>query len=50
MEVSKYIINFFKDKGIDNFFVFQGANISHLINEIGKKFSPPPGLPPTSSK
>ena len=37
MEVSKYIINFFKKKGIKNFFVFQGSNISHLINEIGKQ-------------
>ena len=34
MEVSKYIISFFKKKGIKNFFVFQGSNISHLINEI----------------
>ena len=37
MEVSKYIIKFFKQKGIKNFFVFQGSNISHLINEIGKQ-------------
>ena len=37
MEVSKYIINFFKQKGVKNFFVFQGSNISHLINEIGKQ-------------
>ena len=37
MEVSKYIVNFFKKKGIKYFFVFQGSNISHLINEVGKE-------------
>ena len=26
----------FKKKGVKTFFVFQGANISHLINEIGR--------------
>lgn len=35
MLVSKYIINFFKERGIKNFFVFQGGVIMNLINEIG---------------
>ena len=33
--VSKYIVNFFIKKKIKNFFVYQGGNIMHLINEIG---------------
>ena len=35
MQVSKYIIDFFKNKGIKNFYVFQGGVIMNLINEIG---------------
>ena len=35
MLVSKYIINFFKERGIKNFFVFQEGVIMNLINEIG---------------
>ena len=36
MNVSKYIINFFKSKKIKNFYVFQGGAIMNVINEIGK--------------
>lgn len=35
MKVSKYIINFFKSKGISTFFVYQGGAIMNLINDIG---------------
>lgn len=35
MLVSKYIVQFFKSKGIKKFFVFQGGAIMNIINEIG---------------
>ncbi len=36
MKVSKIIIDFFIKKGIKNFFLYQGGNIMHIINEVGK--------------
>src|SRR6056300_642207 len=35
MLASKYIVNFFKSKGIRKFFVFQGGAIMNIINDIG---------------
>ena len=35
MLVSKYIIEFFKSKGIKNFYVFQGGAIMNIIHQLG---------------
>ena len=36
MIATKYILEFFKNKKINTFYVFQGGAIMNLINEIGK--------------
>lgn len=36
MKVSDYIVKFFEEKGIYDFFGFQGTMIAHLVDSIGK--------------
>ena len=35
MKVSDYIVKFFEDKGVHDFFGFQGTMIAHLVDSIG---------------